>query len=87
MGEHFIISFAYQGKQYDLDTKFVDLGDVHQYHIHVLDKTLTVEFAEKYTFHVGGQSRPSKENYKTILEAVTREIEEHNNTAKNVSAN
>lgn len=52
MDDGFILTVNYNGKIYELETKFVRLGYIHQFHILIDGRTLVVEFDEERNYRV-----------------------------------
>lgn len=52
MSESFIISFMYAGKSYDIESKFVRVGYIHQFHLNVLNVPLIVEYNEERNYRI-----------------------------------
>lgn len=62
MDDGFILTVEYKGKTYELETKFVRIGFIHQFHIHIDGMTLVFEFDEERDYRVidasGDTSKP-----------------------------
>ena len=68
MDNRFTISFSYNGRQYDLDTMFVRVGFVHQFHVQLDERTLIFEFDEERDYRVIDASSPASSGLKKIKE-------------------
>lgn len=52
MSESFIISFTYSGKTHDIESRFVRLGYIHQFHLNIQDTPLIVEYDEERNYRI-----------------------------------
>lgn len=66
MDDLFTISFSYKGRQYDLETKFVRVGYVHQFHLQFDGRTLIFEFDEEREYRVIDASSSPQSGLKNI---------------------
>lgn len=72
----FTLSFTHQGKQYDLEAKFVRLGYIHQFHINYENRTLIFEFDEERQYRImdAGSSAGLNNIDKDFAEAMANAI-------------
>lgn len=66
MDDLFTISFSHKGRQYDLDTKFVRVGYVHQFHVQLDERMLIFEFDEEREYRVIDASSQQRSSLKKI---------------------
>lgn len=75
MDDGFILMIEYKGKSYELETKFVRIGFIHQFHVHIDGRTLVFEFDEERNYRVmdasGNASRPMDAE---LIEAIVQRI-------------
>ncbi len=50
--DRFTLSFVHAGKQYELESKLVKMGYIHQFHVHYESRTLIFEFDEERQYRV-----------------------------------
>lgn len=70
MENSFILSFVHNNKTYNLNTKFVRLGYIYQFHIAVENKTLIFERDEEQQYRVIDTDPKSSGVDKDLLQAV-----------------
>ncbi|HEY1032085.1 MAG TPA: hypothetical protein VGD89_09940 [Flavipsychrobacter sp.] len=75
MDDGFILTVEYKGKTYELETKFVRIGFIHQFHVHVDGRTLVFEFDEEGDCRVidasGDISKPMDAG---LIEAIVHKV-------------
>lgn len=75
MDDGFILTVEYKGKSYELETKFVRIGFIHQFHIHIDGRTLVFEFDEERDYRVfdasGDNSKPMDTG---LIEAIVNKV-------------
>lgn len=77
MDENIIISLSFKGTQYDFETRFVQLGYIHQLHINVQDENLIFEFDEERDYRIINASGSSSSKIDVgLLEALMAKITE-----------
>lgn len=75
MDDGFILKVDYNGKTYELESKFIRLGFIHQFHIHIEDRTLVFEFDEDREYRVMDASEGSSKSIDTgLIEAILHKI-------------
>ncbi len=52
MSESFDLTVHYNGKDYEVEARFVRLGYIHQFHINIDGNTLIIEFDEERSYRV-----------------------------------
>jgi hypothetical protein len=60
MEDNFILPITYKGKEYELNSRFVRLGYIYQFHIAVEERTLIFERDEEGEFRVIGDGKEGK---------------------------
>lgn len=70
MENSFILSFIHNYKTYNLNTKFIRLGFIYQFHIAVENKTLIFERDEEQQYRVIDTDPKSSEVDKDLLQAI-----------------
>ena len=74
MGNSFILSFVYNNKTYNLNTKFVRLGYIYQFHIAIENSTLIFEKDEEQQYRVIDPNRGITKVDKDFLQAVINNL-------------
>ena len=70
MENSFILSFIHDNKTYNLNTKFIRMGFIYQFHIAIENKTLIFERDEEQQYRVIDTDPKGSEVDKDLLQAV-----------------
>lgn len=70
MENSFTLSFVHDNKTYNLNTKFIRLGFISQFHIAIENKTLIFERDEEHQYRVIDTDPKGSEVDKDLLQAV-----------------
>jgi hypothetical protein len=52
MDNNFVLSFIYKGQQFNLESTFVRIGYVHQFHVHLDERSFIFEFDEEQNYRM-----------------------------------
>lgn len=75
MDDGFILTVEYKGKIYELETKFIRIGFVHQFHVHIDGRTLVFEFDEERKYRViDASGDASKSMDEGLVESIVQKI-------------
>jgi hypothetical protein len=80
MDEHFMLSFAWKGRQYSLETELSMQDDVHRYQVRVTGEDLLVQFDEVLDLPRDA-AFSQQQLYRKLLETVTGKLEAIHNKA------
>jgi hypothetical protein len=70
MENSFILSFVHDNKTYNLNSKFIRLGFIYQFHIAIGNKTLIFERDEEQQYRVIDTDPTEPEVDKNFLQAI-----------------
>lgn len=74
MENSFILSFDYDNKTYHLNTKFIRMGYIYQFHIVIENKTFIFERDEEQEYRVIDTDPKVKEVDKGLLQTVINNL-------------
>jgi hypothetical protein len=74
MEEGFKLNVSYKDKEYQLDTKFVRIGYVHQFHVSIEDSTLIFEFDEERNYRVIDAGNSTRQFDTGLIETIVEKI-------------
>jgi len=74
MSESFTISFTYAGKPYEIESRFVRLGYIHQFHLNIQDTPFIVEYDEERNYRVINPEGSSGKLDTGLLQALIQAI-------------
>ncbi|MBW7892603.1 MAG: hypothetical protein H3C48_16575 [Chitinophagaceae bacterium] len=74
MDDSFILTVPYNGKNYELNTKFIRLGFIYQFHIGIEGRTFIFERDEEHGYRVIDTAANGKEIDKSLLKAIVDKL-------------
>jgi len=74
MEEGFKLNVSYKDKEYELETKFVRIGYVHQFHVCIDNSTLIFEFDEERNYRVIDATNSAKQLDNILIEKIVEKI-------------
>ncbi len=72
----FILSFEHDGKQYDLKSKFLRTGYVHQFHVELDGSVMILEFDKEQNYRVMNTAQHDNTINDCLLKAMVNKISE-----------
>lgn len=74
MEEGFKLNVSYKDKEYELETKFVRIGYIHQFHVSIDNSTLIFEFDEERNYRVIDAGNSARQFDSGLIEMIVQKI-------------
>lgn len=74
MEEGFKLNVSYKDREYELETKFVRIGYIHQFHVSIDNSTLIFEFDEERNYRVIDAANSVKQYDSGLIEMIVEKI-------------